>query len=67
MNRRKFLGVGGVTILTAGGAGYLISDKNNVVRTDVKAISSNKSPLAPDERKINPVSLRRPVDWFVRT
>lgn len=52
MNRRKFLGITGGAIITAGGAGYLMSDKSNFVRTDIPAESSAKSFLKPYEREI---------------
>ncbi len=52
MNRRKFLGAAGGTILTAGVVSYLVSDKSNFVRTDIKVGSSDKLLLEPDEREI---------------
>ncbi len=71
MNRRKFLGVAGGTVLTAGGLTYFMSDHNNFVRTDLKVGSSDKSLLKPDEREILYLSSLAPSGhntqpWFVK-
>lgn len=52
MNMRKFLSVTSGTIIIGGSVGYLMSDKNNFVRTDIKDSYSDKSLLKPDERDI---------------
>lgn len=52
MNRRKFLGIAGVTIVVAGGVTYLLSDKTNVERKDVTDNSSDKFTFQPDEKEI---------------
>jgi len=52
MKRRKFLTIAGGAIITAGSVGYLISDKNNYSRTDIKSSPTDKSLLKPDEREI---------------
>lgn len=52
MNRRKFLGIAGVTIVVAGGATYLFSDKKNIEREDIPADKNNLFPFQPDEKEI---------------
>ncbi|AEW00900.1 hypothetical protein A4D02_13150 [Niastella koreensis] len=52
MNRRKFLGIAGGSVLVAGGVYYLLSDKQNFIRKDIKPYLSKKSPLRPVEREI---------------
>lgn len=71
MKRRKFLTITGGTILTAGGIGYLISDKNNFVRNNITNAPSNKSLLKPDEREILYLASLAPSGhntqpWFVK-
>lgn len=52
MNRRKFLRIAGVTVAVAGGGTYLLSDKCNFQRKDIKDVSSNSFPFQPDEKEI---------------
>ncbi|MDZ4795697.1 MAG: nitroreductase [Bacteroidota bacterium] len=52
MKRRKFIAIAGGTILAAGGVGYLLSDKGNFSRTDIKIYPINKSVLTTDEMGI---------------
>ncbi len=52
MNRRKFLRIAGASLALAGSAGYLFSDRNNAVRTDVPAWNRDKTPLEAAEREI---------------
>ena len=71
MHRRNFIGISGSTVLTVAGVGYLISDKNNFVRNNIKDVSSNKSLLKPDERKILYLASLAPSGhntqpWFVK-
>ncbi len=71
MNRRKFLGAAGGAILTVGGAGYLLSDKSNLVRTDIKVGTPDKSLLKPDEREILYLASLAPSGhntqpWFIK-
>ncbi|MGY4386596.1 hypothetical protein ACVWYN_003651 [Pedobacter sp. UYP24] len=49
MKRRKFLGISGGTILAVGGLGYLVSDKSNFVRSDIKLAPFNKLLDAEEE------------------
>ena len=71
MNRRKFLGVTSGTIIIAGSVGYLMSDKNNFVRTNIKGSSTGNSILKPDEREILYLASLAPSGhntqpWFVK-
>ncbi|MEP7075829.1 MAG: nitroreductase [Acidobacteriota bacterium] len=52
MNRRRFLSVAGGVVLAAGGAGYLLSDRKNIVRADIASDLSDKPLPKPDEREI---------------
>ncbi|MBC7567447.1 MAG: nitroreductase family protein [Pedobacter sp.] len=70
MKRRTFISIAGGSILAAGGIGYLISDKNNFVRSDLK-ISSNDKLLLTDEQEILLLASMAPSGhntqpWFVR-
>lgn len=71
MNRRKFLSVAGVTIVVAGGTTYLLSDKSNFVRSDIKENSSNTFPFQEDEKEILYLASLAPSGhntqpWFVK-
>lgn len=52
MNRRKFIGITGGTVLVAAGTYYLLSDKDNFTREDIKLDLPGKIPLTVDEREI---------------
>lgn len=52
MNRRMFLRMAGVTVAVAGGGTYLLSDRCNFQRKDIKDVSSNSFPFQPDEKEI---------------
>jgi hypothetical protein len=52
MNRRKFLGIAGGTIVVAGVTYYLLSDKSNFIRADITQNDKNKIPIKDDEREI---------------
>lgn len=52
MNRRKFLGLAGATIVVAGGAAYLASDRNNFVRSDIRDSEGNNFKFQPFEKEI---------------
>ncbi len=61
---------GGAT-LTVARVGYIISDKNNFVRNNIKDSSSNKLLLKPDEREILFLASLAPSGhnaqpWFVK-
>ena len=52
MTRKKFLAVAGVTVAAAAGTYYLLSDKSNFTRADLKIPSLVKLPLTADETAI---------------
>ena len=52
MNRRKFIGIAGGTVLAGSGAVYLLSDKSNLSRTDLKPDVNTNTTLSPDEKEI---------------
>ncbi|MEO6670370.1 MAG: hypothetical protein ABIN36_12890 [Ferruginibacter sp.] len=52
MNRRNFIGLAAGTFVIIGGAGYLLSDKQNLVRDNVKMAADDQSLLRDDEREI---------------
>jgi len=71
MNRRKFLGIAGVTIAVAGGATYLLSDKSNFVRSDSKEDGNNTFSFQADEKEILYLASLAPSGhntqpWFVK-
>lgn len=52
MNRRKFIGIAGGTVLAAGTTAYLVSDKSNFERADIKPTVDKNETLLPDEKEI---------------
>ena len=71
MNRRKFIQFAGVTVVAAGTASYLLSDKGNVSRSDIEPDSGNKTSLQPDEKTILRLASLAPSGhntqpWFVQ-
>ena len=71
MNRRKFLTVGGGTIIVAGAAAYLSSDKSNIERGDIKSSAQQNQILTPDEKEILLLASLAPSGhntqpWFVQ-
>jgi hypothetical protein len=52
MNKRKFIGIAGGTIIATGITAYLLSDRSNFVRADVEPITNNNKTLKPDEKEI---------------
>ena len=63
--------IAGGTILVAGGAIYLLGDKNNFTRSDINERPSGKIPLQPDEREILYLASLAPSGhdtqpWFVK-
>jgi hypothetical protein len=71
MNRRKFIGITGVVAVAAGGGYYLLSDKNNFTRDDIKIGSRSKIPMLADEREILYLASLAPSGhntqpWFVK-
>jgi hypothetical protein len=71
MDRRKFIGIAGGTTLTVGTTAYLLSDKSNLVRADIKPSDGNNAILKPDEEKILFLASLAPSGhntqpWFVK-
>jgi hypothetical protein len=71
MNRRKFLGIAGGTIVIGGATYYLLSDKNNFTRADIRQTNTGKIALQPDEREILFLASLAPSghntqSWFVQ-
>ena len=71
MNRRKFIGLTGGTIVIAGVTYYLLSDKSNYIRSDTRQSETIKIPLNPDEREILFLASLAPSGhntqpWFVK-
>ena len=52
MNRRKFLGIAGASVIAAVGTAYLLSDRQHFVRDDIKEDNNKKLPLKHDEKEI---------------
>ena len=71
MNRRKFLGITGSAIVIGGVTYYGFSDKNNLVRADIKQDFTTEFPFKPDEREILALASLAPSGhntqpWFVK-
>jgi hypothetical protein len=71
MNRKKFIGIFGGTVIAAGAASYLLSDKSNLVRADIKLAGYNNKTLKPDEKEILFLASLAPSGhntqpWFVQ-
>ncbi len=52
MKRRNFIAIAGATVVISGVVYYLKSDKNNLVRSDIKNDSSGRFSMNDDERNI---------------
>jgi hypothetical protein len=52
MNKRKFIGIAGGTIIATGITAYLLSDRSNLVRADLTQAEDNNKTLKPDEKEI---------------
>jgi nitroreductase len=71
MNRRKFLGITGGAIASIAAGGYLLSDKSNISRADIKAADDKSTILKPEEREILFLASLAPSGhntqpWFVQ-
>ena len=71
MKRRSFLNLAGTTVVIAGVTYYLLSDKTNFVRADIKPTEIIKIPLQPDEKEILFLASLAPSGhntqpWFVK-
>lgn len=52
MNRKNFISIAGGTIIVTVTTSYLLSDKRNLLRADIKPVNDNKETLKPDEKEI---------------
>jgi hypothetical protein len=52
MNKRKFIGIAGGSIIATGITAYLLSDRSNLVRADLEPKIDNNKTLKPDEKEI---------------
>jgi len=71
MNRIKFIGIVGGTIGIVSATAYLLSDRSNLVRTDLQQVEDNNKTLKPDEKEILFLASLAPSGhntqpWFVR-
>ncbi|MEG3899523.1 MULTISPECIES: Acg family FMN-binding oxidoreductase [unclassified Microcoleus] len=71
MNRIRFIGIAGGTIIAIVTTSYLLSDKSNLLRTDVKQSNDNNETLKPDEKEILFLASLAPSGhntqpWFVQ-
>ena len=79
MNRNKFISIFGGTVLLAGATSYLLSDKSNLLRADIKPADDSTKPtlrdrnktLKPDEKEILFLASLAPSGhntqpWFVK-
>lgn len=71
MNREQFISIAGGTIIAAVTTSYLLSDKSNLSRADLKPTDENNTTLQPDEKEILLLASLAPSGhntqpWFVQ-
>ncbi|MBW4641390.1 MAG: nitroreductase family protein [Gloeocapsa sp. UFS-A4-WI-NPMV-4B04] len=71
MKRKEFIGIVGGTTIAAGTTSYLLSDKSNFSRADIKSADDNNETLKPDEKEILFLASLAPSGhntqpWFVQ-
>lgn len=71
MKRREFITLTGGTIIAIGAGGYLLSDKSNLSREDLKVTDEKNQILKPDEKEILFLASLAPSGhntqpWFVQ-
>ena len=71
MDRRRFIEMTGGTVLASGAIAYLLSDKENLVRSDLQAAESPNTNILADEREILTLASLAPSGhntqpWFVK-
>jgi len=71
MNRKRFISIAGGTILLVGTTSYLLSDKSNLVRADLKPTDDKNKTIKLDEKEILFLASLAPSGhntqpWFVQ-
>ena len=71
MKRRQFLAVSGGIIAIGGATFYLLSDKKNLTRADIKQVDTLKVSFKPDERAMLHLASLAPSGhntqpWFIK-
>jgi hypothetical protein len=71
MNRKKFISIGSGIVIAIITTSYLLSDKSNLVRADIKPADDNNKTLKPDEKEILFLASLAPSGhntqpWFVQ-
>lgn len=71
MNRKRFISIVGGTTILVGATSYLLSDKSNLVRADLKPKDDKNKTLKPDEKEILFLASLAPSGhntqpWFVQ-
>ncbi|MEH1870001.1 hypothetical protein [Nostoc sp.] len=71
MNRKNFISIAGGTIIATVTTSYLLSDKKNLLRADIKPANDNKEALKLDEKEILFLASLAPSGhntqpWFVQ-
>ncbi len=71
MNRKNFISIVGGTIILVGTTSYLLSDKSNLLRADIKPTDDKNKTLKPDEKEILFLASLAPSGhntqpWFVQ-
>ena len=71
MKRKKFIGITSAIVIAVGTTSYLLSDKSNLVRADIKPKDRPNSILNPDEKEILILASLAPSGhntqpWFVQ-
>jgi len=71
VNRKKFIGIAVGTTIAAGVTAYLLSDRRNLSRADLKSADDNNEMLKPDEKEILLLASLAPSGhntqpWFVQ-
>ncbi len=71
MNRKRFISIVGGKIILVGATSYLLSDKSNLVRADLKPKDDKNKTLKPDEKEILFLASLAPSGhntqpWFVQ-
>jgi hypothetical protein len=71
MQRRKFICIAGAAVITAAGGTYLLSDKTDFIRSDIKPDLAGQIPFKPGEKEILYLASLAPSGhntqpWFVK-